>query len=89
MKRILVFLLALAALQLNAQDLPHFKRVVAELSSAKYQGRGYARGVPCIFLENGEGSAFQHYHTPADNIKTVRWDSYEPVFRLVTGFIDL
>ncbi len=47
------------------------------------------RGVPCIFLENGEGSAFQHYHTPADNIKTVRWDSYEPVFRLVTGFIDM
>ena len=47
------------------------------------------RGVPCVFLENGEGSAFQHYHTPADNIKTVRWDSYEPVFRLVTGFIDM
>ena len=46
------------------------------------------RGVPCIFLENGEGSAFQYYHTPADNIKTVRWDSYEPVFRLVTGFLD-
>ena len=45
------------------------------------------RGVPCIFLENGEGSAFQYYHTPADNSKTIRWDSYEPVFRLVTGFI--
>jgi hypothetical protein len=46
------------------------------------------RGVPCIFLENGEGSAFPHYHTPADNIKTVRWDSYVPVFKLVTGFIE-
>jgi len=46
------------------------------------------RGVPCIFLENEEGSAFPHYHTPADNIKTVRWDSYEPLFRLVTGFIE-
>ena len=46
------------------------------------------RGVPCIFLENEEGSAFQHYHTPADNGKTVRWDSYEPVFRLVTNFIE-
>lgn len=45
------------------------------------------RGVPCIFLENQEGSAFPHYHTPADNVKTVRWDSYEPVFKLVTGFI--
>ena len=46
------------------------------------------RGVPCIFLENEEGSAFQHYHTPADNGKTVRWESYEPVFKLVTGFIE-
>ena len=45
------------------------------------------RGVPCIFLENQEGSAFPYYHTPADNIKTIRWDSYEPVFKLVTGFI--
>ena len=45
------------------------------------------RGVPCIFLENQEGSAFPHYHTPADNVKTVKYDSYEPVFRLVTGFI--
>ena len=39
-------------------------------------------------LENEEGSAFQHYHTPADTGKTVRWDSYEPVFQLVTGFIE-
>ena len=46
------------------------------------------RGVPCIFLENEEGSAFPHYHTPADNMKTVKLDSYEPVFKLVTGFID-
>ena len=47
------------------------------------------RGVPCIFLENKEGSAFPYYHTPADNVKTICWDSYEPVFKLVTGFIDL
>ena len=46
------------------------------------------RGVPCIFLENKEGSAFPHYHTPADNLKTIRWDSYEPLFKLVTTFID-
>ena len=45
------------------------------------------RGVPCIFLENKEGSAFPHYHTPADNMGTVRFDSYEPVFKLVAGFI--
>ena len=45
------------------------------------------RGVPCIFLENEEGSAFPHYHTPADNMKTIKLDSYKPVFKLVTGFI--
>ncbi len=43
MKRILLVLLAFAAVHLNAQDLAHYKRVVKELSSAKYQGRGYAR----------------------------------------------
>ena len=37
-------LLILCALQLPAQDLQHYKRVVKELSSAKYQGRAYARG---------------------------------------------
>jgi len=44
MKKILVILLALMAVQAGAQDLKHYKRVVKELSSAKYQGRGYARG---------------------------------------------
>ena len=27
-----------------AQDITHYKKIVKELSSAKYQGRGYARG---------------------------------------------
>ena len=44
MKRILILLLALLAVQLTAQDLAQYKRVVKELSSARYQGRGYARG---------------------------------------------
>ena len=44
MKRFLLILLALVCLQLPAQDLAHYKKVVKELSSAKYQGRGYARG---------------------------------------------
>jgi hypothetical protein len=44
MKKLLIFLLAMAAVQVHAQDLSHYKRVVKELSSAKYQGRGYARG---------------------------------------------
>ncbi len=42
--KLLILLLALAAVQLGAQDLTHYKRVVKELSSAKYQGRGYACG---------------------------------------------
>lgn len=33
----------LSALALQAQDQKHFEKIVAELSSAKYQGRGYAR----------------------------------------------
>ena len=43
MKKILIILLALAGMQLQAQDLPYFKKVVKDLSSAKFQGRGYAR----------------------------------------------
>ena len=80
-------------------EYPKFEKVNAEQHLFQALNRGdlaansdhypfAVRGVPCIFLENGEGSAFPHYHTPADNIKTVRWDSYEPVFRLVTGFIE-
>lgn len=33
-----------AALPLNAQDLNHYKQIVKELSSSKYQGRGYVKG---------------------------------------------
>ena len=46
------------------------------------------RHVPCIFLENEEGDAFPFYHTPLDNWDNAVFDSYEPVFRLVTDFID-
>ena len=44
MKKLILFLLALISLQLNAQDLTHYKQVVKELTSEKYQGRGYAKG---------------------------------------------
>jgi len=47
------------------------------------------RDVPCIFLENENGDAFPYYHTIYDNWKHAIWDSYEPVFRLVTDFIGL
>ena len=44
MKRILWLLLVFSAVQLQAQDITQYKRVVKELSSARYQGRGYAKG---------------------------------------------
>ena len=46
------------------------------------------RHVPCIFLENQEGDAFPYYHTIFDTYETVRFDSYEPVFRLVRDFVE-
>lgn len=42
MKRLLLLVLAFITVQLSAQDLVHYKKIVKELSSAKYQGRGYA-----------------------------------------------
>ena len=46
------------------------------------------RGVPCIFLENAEGSAFPYYHTTLDDWEHAVFDSYEPVFKLITDFIE-
>ena len=37
-------MLALGFMPVSAQDLAHYKRVIKELSSARYQGRGYAKG---------------------------------------------
>ena len=42
MKKILLLILAAVSIQLGAQNLAHYKKIVKELSSAKYQGRGYA-----------------------------------------------
>ena len=42
MKKLFLMLLAAVTVQLGAQDLAHYKKIVKELSSAKYQGRGYA-----------------------------------------------
>lgn len=46
------------------------------------------RHVPCIFLENEKGDAFQYYHTIFDTYETVRFDSYEPIFKMVRDFIE-
>ena len=42
MKKLLLLIVAVISVQLSAQDLAHYKKIVKELSSAKYQGRGYA-----------------------------------------------
>ena len=42
MKKLLFLVLAVVVMQVGAQDLAHYKKIVKELSSAKYQGRGYA-----------------------------------------------
>ncbi len=42
MKKIFIILISLISLQLNAQDINHYKQIVKELSSKKYMGRGYA-----------------------------------------------
>ena len=46
------------------------------------------RGIPCIFFEDEDGSAFPFYHTPQDNWKNAVFDSYVPVFKLITDFIE-
>jgi len=49
MKKLLIFFLVFVVVEtfqetsLQAQDLAHYKQIVKELSSSKYQGRGYAR----------------------------------------------
>ena len=43
MRKLLISLLALIAVQMNAQNLELYKQVVKDLSSAEDQGRGYAK----------------------------------------------
>lgn len=45
------------------------------------------RHVPCILFENENGDAFQYYHTIYDTYKTVRFESYEPIFKIITDFV--
>ena len=51
MKKLIVILMAFLLVKtfqetsLQAQDLAYYKQIVKELSSAKYQGRGYAPSI--------------------------------------------
>jgi Zn-dependent M28 family amino/carboxypeptidase len=78
---------------------PLFEKINAEKRHFKQLHRGNlaansdhyvfaVRHVPCIFLENEKGDAFQYYHTIYDNWEHVVTDSYEPTFRLVRDFIE-
>ena len=42
MKRLLLVILTLVAVQVGAQDLEHYKKIIKTLSSERFQGRGYA-----------------------------------------------
>lgn len=44
-------------------------------------------GVPVIFFENEQGDAFPYYHTAHDDISTMRFETYEPLFKLIDEFI--
>ena len=89
----IVFAVALATVQLNAQDLVHYKQIVKALNRGKLAANSdhypfASRHVPCIFLENQEGDAFKYYHTIYDTYENAVFDSYDPVFKIVRDFVE-
>jgi len=46
------------------------------------------RHVPCIFFENEEGDAFKYYHTVYDTYENALFDTYGPIFRIVSDFVE-
>lgn len=46
------------------------------------------KGVPCIFLENEEGSVFPYYHTAQDDMSRFVGGTYEKIFKMVVEFIE-
>ena len=76
-----------------------FEKINAEKKHFKALNRGKLAGnsdhypfalrhVPCIFFENEEGDAFKYYHTVHDTYDNFLTDTYEPLFRLITSFIN-
>ena len=81
------------------EAFPLFEKINSERQYFKALNRGdlaansdhyvfATRGVPCIFLENEKGDAYQYYHTILDNYKHAVFDSYEPLFRLVRDVVE-
>ena len=46
------------------------------------------RHVPCILFENENGDAFKYYHTIYDTYKNGIFVTYEPIFKLITDFVE-
>lgn len=46
------------------------------------------KNVPAILLMFEEGDAFQYYHTYKDTVKTMSFNSFDKIFKMVTTFID-
>ena len=47
-----------------------------------------SRHVPCIFFENEQGDAFKYYHTIYDTYENAIFDTYAPIFKIVTDFVE-
>ncbi len=47
------------------------------------------RNVPCIFLMNEDGDAFKFYHTVHDTWQNSIFTNYEPIFNIITDFIEI
>lgn len=45
------------------------------------------KGVPCILFEQEEGSCFQYYHTPKDDMEHFCTVTYPKLFRLLTEYV--
>ena len=46
------------------------------------------RHVPCMLFENEDGDAFQYYHTIYDTYEGAIFTTYEPIFKLITDFVE-
>ena len=46
------------------------------------------KNVPCIFLMNEGGDAYKTYHTVYDTYKNHIFTNYEPIFNLITDFVE-
>lgn len=73
--------------QLNAKGHYFMSLDRGELAANSDHYPFAVRGVPCIFFENEKGDAFPFYHTPQDDFSTARFDSWIPLFHLITDFI--